>query len=161
MNQLKNLRIVVLVIVVLLILVIVRNSDKNIFKQDVKTAIDAAQNNGNLLSPDQLRQLKSKWLVVNIGVDDLPDSLRIENSIRIPFENLLDKANIKILEGLEGDLILYSSDLATASKAWIILNQLGFKNVFILNSGDKPDELKYKFQPDTTARLELDSIRML
>ncbi|MDP2888552.1 MAG: hypothetical protein Q8P34_06230, partial [Bacteroidota bacterium] len=88
MNLFKNLKIVILVIVVLLILVIVRNSNQNIFKQEVKTALDAAQNNSNLLSPDQLLQLKSKWLVVNIGGDDLPDSLRIENSIRLPFEKL-------------------------------------------------------------------------
>ena len=158
MNLFKNLKIVILVIVVLLILVIVRNSDKNIFKQEVKTALEAAQNNSNLLSPDQLLQLKNKWLVVNIGVDDLPDSLRIENSIRLPFENMLDQSNRKILEEVEGDLILYSSDAATASKAWVILNQLGFKNVFILNINENSEELKYKFQPDTTARLELDSI---
>ena len=158
MNQLKNLKIVILVIVVLLILVIVRNSNQHIFKQEVKTALEAVQNNSNLISPEQLLQLKSKWLVVNIGADNLPDSLRIENSIRLPFENLLDRANRKILEEVEGDLILYSSDEATASKAWIILNQLGFENIFILNLGDKPEELKYKFQPDTTARLEQDSI---
>lgn len=158
MNQLKNLKIVVLILVVLLILIIVRNSNQNIFKQEVKTALEALQNNSNLISPEQLLQLKSKWLVVNIGADNLPDSLRIENSIRLPFENLLDRANRKILEEVEGDLILYSSDEATASKAWIILNQLGFENIFILNLGDNQEVLKYKFQPDTTARLEQDSI---
>jgi hypothetical protein len=158
MNLYKNLKIVILVIVVLLILVIIRNSNQNIFKQEVKTALDAAQNSSNLLSPDQLSQMKSKWLVVNIGLDNLPHSLRIENSIRIPFEKLLDKSNLKILEEVEGDLILYSADAATASKAWVILNQLGLKNVFILNINKNPEELKYKFQPDTTVRLEQDSI---
>ncbi|MDP3431639.1 MAG: hypothetical protein Q8T04_01555, partial [Bacteroidota bacterium] len=102
MNLYKNLKVVILVIVVLLILVIIRNSDQNIFKQEIKTALDTAQNNANLLSPDQLLQLKSKWLVVNIGVDNLPHSLRIENSIRIPFEKLLDKSNLKILQEVEG-----------------------------------------------------------
>lgn len=158
MNLFKNLKIVILVIVVLLILVIIRNSNQNIFKQDVKTGLEAAQNGSNLLSPDQLLQLKSKWLVVNIGVDNLPHSLRVENSIRIPFEKLLDKSNLKILQEVGGDLILYSADVTTASKAWVILNQLGLKNVFILNINKNPEELKYKFQPDTTVRLEQDSI---
>ena len=158
MKLFKKLKIVILVIVVLLILVIARNSDKNIFKQEVKTAIEAGQNNSMLLSPDQLREMKGKWMVVNIGVDELPDSLRIENSIWLPFENLLDQPNRKILEKAEGDLIIYSSDPATASKAMIVLNQLGFKNVFILSTNGNPEELKYKFQPDTTARLEQDSI---
>lgn len=158
MNQLKSLKIVIPVLVVLLILVLVRNSNQSVFKGDVKTAIEAAQNNSNLLSPDQVQELKSRWMVVNLGNSELPDSLHLENSIRLPFVNLLDKANRKILEDFEGNLVLYSADAATASKAWVILNQLGFKKVFILNTGGNPEELKYKFQPDTTVRLEQDSI---
>lgn len=158
MQQFKNLKFVILIVVVLLILVIVRNSDQNLFKKDIKSAIDATQNNSNILSRDQLHQMKGAWMVVNIGNSDLPDSVQVENSMRIPFENLLDQTNRKILEGVNGDLILYSADVATASKAWVILNQMGFKNVFILNTGGNPEELKYKFQPDTTARLEQDSI---
>ena len=158
MQQFKNLKFVILIIVVLLILVIVRNSDQNLFKQDVKRAIEATQNNGNMLSHDQLSQLKGSWMVVNIGNIDLPDSVQVEHSMRIPFENLLNQTNRKILEEVDGDLILYSADVATASKAWVILNQMGFKNIYILNTGGNPEELKYKFQPDTTARLEQDSI---
>ena len=158
MNKLKNLKFILLALAILMILVIVRNSDRNIFRNEVETAILAIQNNSNTLSPDQLHQMKSQWLVVNIGNSDLPDSLRIENSIRIPFANLLDEVNRKILDEMKGDLILYASDAASASKAWIILNQLGFKNVKILATEAIPEKLKYKFQPDTTARLELDSI---
>ena len=160
MQQLKNLKFVIIGIVILLILVIIRISDQNLFKKEVKTAIEAAKNNGNSLSLDQLSQLKSTWMVVNIGNSDLPDSISIhvEHSMKIPFENLLDQTNRKILEGVNGDLILYSADVAAASKAWVILNQMGFKNVFILNISENPEQLKYKFQPDTTARLEQDSI---
>lgn len=158
MDKLKNLKFILLALAILLILVIVRNSDRNIFRSDANAAIDATQNNSNLRSPDQLHQMKSQWLVVNIGNSDLPDSLHIENSIRIPFANLLDEVNRKILNEVKGDLVLYSADVATASKAWVILNQLGFKNVKILATEKIPEKLKYKFQPDTTARLELDSI---
>lgn len=158
MDKLKNLWLVILIVGILLILVIVRNSDSNIFRKDIKTAVEAAQNKSNLLSLEQVRQLKSTWLVLNVGNENLPDSLRVEHSISIPFENLLEEANRKILEEVDGDLILYSSDAATASKAWVILNQLGFTNVFILNTKVGSEELKYKFQPDTTVRLEQDSI---
>ncbi len=158
MQQLKNLKFVILIIVVLLILVIIRNSDRNLFKKDIKSAIEATQNNSNILSPDQLHQLKGPWIVVNIGNSDLPDSIHVEHSMNIPFENLLDQTNREILEGVDGKLILYSADVARSSKAWIILNQMGFKNAFILNSGENQEKIKYKFQPDKTARLEQDSI---
>lgn len=156
MKQFKSLKIVIPILVLLLILVIARNSNPNIFKGDVKTAIEAAQNNGNLRSPGQVGELKSPWLLVNLGTSELPDSLRPENSISLPFENLLDRAKRKILEDFEGELVLYAADAATAAQAWVILNQLGFKKVYILNTGGNPEELKYKFQPDTTVRLEQD-----
>jgi hypothetical protein len=158
MDKLKKLRLVILIVSILLILVIIRNSDSNIFRKDVKTAVDTAKDNRNMISVEQVLQLKSKWLVVNIGNDNLPDSLRFEHSISIPFENLLEEANRKILEEVDGDLILYSSDVAMASKAWVILNQLGYPNVFILKRGVGQEDLKNKFQPDTTVRLEQDSI---
>lgn len=158
MNQLKNLKFIILIIGILLVLVVLRVSDQNLFKKDVKTAIEAARNNSNMISADQLRQQKNPWMVVNIGNSDIPDSIQVEHSMKIPFENLLDQTNRKILKGVDGDLILYSADVATAAKAWVILNQLGYKNVFILNAEENPEELKYKFQPDTTVKLEQDSI---
>jgi type II secretory pathway pseudopilin PulG len=158
MNQLKNLKVILLVIGILLVLVVIRVSNQNLFKKDVKTAIEATRNNNNMISFDQLRQQKNPWMVVNIGDSDIPDSIQFEHSMKIPFENLLDETNRDILKGVDGDLILYSADVATASKAWVILNQLGFKNVFILNAGENPEELKYKFQPDIAAKLEQDSI---
>jgi hypothetical protein len=158
MNQLKSLSIVVLVLGILLILVLVRNCDQNLFKKEVKTAVEAAQSNSITLSPDQLRKRTNPWIVVILGSEDLPDSLHLENSIHLPFKNLLDQPNRKILEEGKSDLILYSNDEAMSAKAWVILNQLGFENLFILNTGENPEVLKYKFQPDTSVRLEQDSI---
>jgi len=155
---LKNLKFILLALAILLILVIVRNSDRNIFRKYVKTTVDVLQNNDHTISPEQVRALKSPWLVINIDSNDIPDSLTFENSIRIPIANILDEVNRKILTEVKGDLILYSNDAGTAARAWIILNQLGFKNVKILATQEFQEVLKYKFQPDTAARLELDTI---
>ncbi len=157
MNQLKNLTIVFAVLGIILILVLVRNSNQNLFKQDVQTAIEATQDNKNLISPDQLKKSGKPFLVINLGSEDMPDFLHFENSIHLPLENLLDQTNRKILEEANGDIIIYSTDVSTAAKAWVILNQLRFKRVFILNSDINSEDLKYKFQPDTSARLEQDS----
>jgi hypothetical protein len=48
--------------------------------------------------------------------------------------------------------------VSTASKAWVILNQLGYQNVVVLSPEENPEQLKYKFQPDTMVRLEQDSM---
>ena len=158
MNQIKNLKIVFLVILVLVVFVIIRNSDQNLFKRDVKTAVEALKSNSNLISWNHLQMFSSPYLIIDLGSGTRPDSLQFQQTIQIPFEKLLDKANRNILDEASGDLVLFSDNIATASKAWVILNQLGYKNLLILTSEDNPEELKYKFQPDTTARLEHDSI---
>ncbi len=158
MRQLKNFKIVILVIVVLLILVIVRNSDQNLFKKDAKIVIEAVQNNSNLITINQIQKLKNPYLVIDLGSESISDSIQFQHSVKIPVENILDKANRKILDKANGTLLLFSNDIATSSKVYVILNQLGYKNVLIITSEENPEKLKYKFQPDTTARLEQDSI---
>jgi len=158
MNLLKNFKIILLVIVVLVILIIIRISDQNVFKEQVKTAVEATRNNGNLITLNKFRELTTPYLVIELGSESKHDSLQFQPSIKIPFEKLLDKANREILDKTEGTLILYSYEITLATKAWIILNQLGYKNMLILTTEENPEALKYKFQPDATAGLEQDSI---
>lgn len=158
MNRIKSLKIIILVIGVLLVLVIVRNSDRNVFKEKAKTAVEAARNNSNLITFNQLKKLTTPYLIIDIGSEPRPDSLQFQHAVKITFSQLLDKANRKVLDEASGELILYADDIATTSRAWVILNQLGYKNLRILIFEDNQEELKYKFQPDTTARLEQDTI---
>lgn len=158
MNQFKNIRIVLLVIVVLLAMVFIRSSNKNLFKEDVKTGLDAAQNGSNLLTNEQLAKLETPYLIINLDQENIPDTIPVKKIIAIRINNLLDESNRKILQEVEGDLILYSSDASKTAKAWMILNQLGFKQVYILSGKPNSEVLNYKFEPDTSAATETDSI---
>ena len=158
MNQIRNLKIVILVIGILLVLVIIRNSDRNIFKEKAKTAVEAARNNNNLITINQLKKLTSPYLIIDISSENRPDSLQFQHAVKIAFSQLLDKANRKVLDEASGELILYADDIATTTRAWVILNQLGYKNLRILTIENSLEELKYKLQPDTTARLEQDTM---
>lgn len=158
MNLLKNLRFVFLFLIIVLVLVLFRSFNPNLFKQDPDKAIEAAQSNSNSITLTQLGSLKTQYLVLNLGSGGKFDSIKMINSINIPIENLLDKTNSKILKESKDDIVLYSTDVSTTAKAWVILNQLGFKKLFILTPEENSEVFKYKFQPDTTARLENDSI---
>jgi hypothetical protein len=158
MKLIKNLSIVILAIGVLLILVIVRYANPHIFKQKVKSVIEATQNNSNIITRDQLSQMTTPYLVIDLGDQTRRDSTVFQHFIKIPFGQLLDKANRKIIQDEPGALLLFSDDPAIASRAWVILNQLGYKDLRILTPDPNHEVLKYKFQPDTTARLEQDSL---
>lgn len=157
MNQFKDLKFVILFLILILVLVLVRSFNPNLFRLDPVKAVEATQNNSNSITLAQLESLQTHYLVINLGSGGKFDSVKIKNSINIPFENLLDKTNSNILKDSKDEIILYSADVSTTAKAWVILNQLGFKKLFILNPEVNTEVFKYKFQPDPTARLD-DSI---
>ena len=154
MNRLKSLGFVLLLLIIILVLVVVRSSNKNLFKQDSKSAIESAQKNSNSISNTQLKKLTTDYLVVVLENPDNFNSTQFKNSINIPFENILEKENRKILRETTAEIILFSEEISTASKAWVILNQLGFNTILILQPEENDDVFKYKFQPDTRAKLE-------
>lgn len=158
MSLLKKLTGILLILMGLLVLVVRRNSDPNVFREPVRKALETTQGNGNLITRDQLKLLSGSYLVIDLRSATSHDTIQFQHRMQIPFEKILDRANRNVLDQTKGNLILYSDDVAIASKAWVILNQLGYKNLLILTSNDNAEELKYKFQPDTTARLEQDSI---
>jgi len=158
MTLLKDLKLVILVVAALLTLVIIRYTNQNVFKERVATAVEITQRNGNLITLHQLKMLQTPYLVIDLTSKSGNDSTIFKHALPIQLENLLDEVNRKAMDEARGAVILFSEDEATVSKAWIILNQLGYKNLLVLSNEVNPEVLKYKFQPDTTARLEKDSI---
>lgn len=151
MGKLSNLKIVLLVLVVVLVLVIVKTVGKDGFKQDAKSAVEAADSNNFMISVNEIENNKTQYLIVDLNESV---SSRFENSLKIPFEELLEESSLKQLKETENKILLVASDISITAKAWVILNQLDIKNVFILSNEDNPEVLKYEFQPDTVARLE-------
>ena len=143
-----------MLLVIILVLVILRSTNVNLFKQEAKTAIELATQGKNILSLENINALTSGFIIINLDSPESYKASQFKNSKNIPFNNLLEKENRGIFENIAGEIILYSDDISTSSKAWVVLNQLGYKNVYILQNKDSNEVLKYKFQPDTTARLE-------
>lgn len=154
MGKMKSLKIVLLVLAVVLVLVIFKTVGKNGFKHDAKSTIVAVNSNNFMISANNLEKNKSEYLIVEL---DESGSQRFENSLKIPFEKLLEETNLQKLKDSKKKIILVSADIPAASKAWVILNQLDFENVFLLSNDKNPEVLKYEFQPDTAARLESNS----
>lgn len=157
MNVIKNLKIVLLILGVVVILVVVKSIGKNRFKHDAKYSIEEIRYNNFTVGLSDFEKNKSDYLLVNLKTESNPEQVKSENSIDIPFEKLLDEPSIQKLRESDKKLLLFSDDNSSAEKAWIILDQMDFKNVFVLVTQENPEVLKYEFQPDTMARLESDS----
>jgi hypothetical protein len=146
MKKLKELKIVLVILLVVLVLVIVKTTGKNCFKEDAKNAIEAVTGNNFLISLNDFKVSENQFLVVDLNKSG---SIQFENSLIIPFEKLLEESTIQKVKETKGKILLVSDDNSQTAKAWVILNQMGIKNVFVLANDDNPEVLKYEFQSDT------------
>ncbi|KJF44469.1 hypothetical protein [Draconibacterium sediminis] len=144
----KNITWILGVLLVLVVLVLVRTFNPNLFKRNVSEALTTTAE--ITVSVQELNDLPNSFSIVELDAEQQ----RFPNSMVIPFDQLLEKENKEKLAVLDGKILLYSADIATSSKAWVILNQLEFDGIYILSDEENPEALKYKFQPDTTIRLE-------
>lgn len=151
MKKLKELKIVLVILLIVLVLVIVKTTGKNRFKNDAKDAVEAVAGNNYLVSINDFKSAQNQFLVVDLNETD---SIQFENSIKISFEKLLEESHIQKIKETQGKILLVSAKNSQTAKAWVILNQMGIKNVFILSNDENPEVLKYEFQPDTRAGLE-------
>ena len=131
----------------LLVLILIRTFNTNLFKRPAIDAITAAEN--NTVTVSQIQSDSEPRIIVELDEKDQ----RFNESWSVPFSELLEKANQEKLKSAQGNIYLHSSQAETSAKAWVILNQLGYDNVFILTD-EQPEVLKYKFRPDTTAQPE-------
>jgi len=128
MEKLKGLKVVLLVLLVVFILVMVKITSKNGFKQDAREAIVAVESNNFQVAGEELKGIENQYLIVDLTKTG---STRFENSVKIPFEKLLEESSLEKFKATENKILLVSDDISVAVKAWVILNQLDFKNVFI------------------------------
>ena len=96
MKQLKSLLSVFIILLIILVFVFARTSNKNLFKQDSKNAIEEAKNANNIISSSGLENLSTPYVIVNLGSSEISKTIQSKNTISIPFENLLNKSNQKI-----------------------------------------------------------------
>jgi hypothetical protein len=146
MEKLKGLKIVLLILLVVVALVIVRSTGKNRFKQNVQQTIEAVESNDFSVSLTDYKASENQYFVVELTESG---SAQFENSVKVHFEKLLEETTLEKLKATENKILLVSNDNSVAVKAWVILNQLGFKNVYVLSGDENNEVLKYEFKPDT------------
>jgi len=151
MGKLKDLKIVLFILLIVLVLVIAKTTGKNRFKIDAKNAIEVISSNNFSVSLTGFRAAENQFLVVGLNESG---SIQFDNSLKVPFEKLIDETLIQKLKDTEKRILLVSEDNSLAIKSWVILNQLGFKNIFVLSDAENAEVLKYKFQPGTSAGMK-------
>ena len=168
MKIFNNLKYIILLAVIVLSFVIVRNSRKNYFTVTAEEAYELSLNSKFLLRPNDLINKVDNFTLVDLRDQEYFNKSHFSNAISIPFYQLGSKLNYKFFKN-QSAVLLYSDNISESVKARLILNQLGFMEIYVLDISKEiielgelkqgsnyssNEDLKYKFQPDSTIKLE-------
>lgn len=154
MELIKKYKIVILILLPVVVLVILRMSGTNSFKPDAARWAEPSFSGANVITTEKAATLTEKILVINFDSEQksFPGGSEI---VEVTSDSAIGKDLIKRIKGFEGVILIYSSDISEAAAVWMILSQMGMKNIMVLTDDKDNEALKYKFRPDSLAQPEL------
>ncbi len=154
MNLIKKYKSVLAVVFTVLVLIVVRLLSPGHFKIDAKRLAEPSVLRSNLITVDQAGSLPGEKLIINLSLESGTPGMAKVNTINISPDSLLSKDNLNTIKNHEGPVLIYSSETAVSARVWMVLSQLGYRNIFILSNNANNEILNYKFRPDTIIQPE-------
>lgn len=132
MKYLKQYRFSLILFLVIVALVLLRSFSPAGFRYDAARWAEASTDGSNMLTIDQVSALEGEVMLLNLGSEaELPGVLEARR-VSLDPEAVTDKENLKTIRKHRGPVILYSANGSVSSRVWMILSEMGIKNVFIL-----------------------------
>jgi hypothetical protein len=148
MRFIKKYKIILAVIVPVMLLVIVRSLDSNQFKPDAVKWAEPSMARANLINSEKFTSLSGEKLL--IVLDGASHSIQGDvKLISITSESLLQKENIKLIKKNDGPILLLAPENSSAASIWMIMSQMGIKDIYISEESGGSEEFKHEFRPDT------------
>jgi hypothetical protein len=155
MEILNKYKTVIIIVITVLILVIIRSINPNHFKPDAERWAKPTISRTNTVTAGQIEQLSGKKLIVNLDGEKNEIEKMGFASITVNPDSLIISKNIEIIRKHDGPVLLVSSESAISARMWMILSQMGCKNIYILTESNDYEVFKNKFRPDSIVSPEL------
>ena len=149
MNRIRQYLIIILIVIPIAILVVARTASRDHFKNDARKLAESSFSHSNIMTWKQFDADNSGILIINLG--DQSDQMKKHqaNRANIPVKELLGEESQKILRKHKGRILLYSGEPAISARAWMLLSELGYRNVYILLDEADNEVMKHTFSPDS------------
>ena len=149
MELIKKYRAVIVVVLIILVLILIRSTGINHFKNDSKKWAEPSVKQSNIITVGKAGLLPGKILIINLDKSEEPAPDIPGEFQNIHADSLLRKDHISFNLKHDGPVLLLSSDRGLSARIWMLLSQMGRRNMFILSDSENNEVLKYKFRPDT------------
>jgi hypothetical protein len=155
MNLIIKYKLVIAIVLPILILVIIRELGTNHFKGDAKRWAEPSVMRSNTLSGEQIITLPGEKLLINLGEESTGINEMAKDALNIPADSILSKNYLNTIRKHDGPVVLFSSEPSVSARIWMVLSQMGNKNIYILTNDANNEVFKSKFRPDTIISPEL------
>lgn len=152
MNRIRQFSIIILVVIPVAILVMIRMFSTDHFRPNALKLTEPSFSHANLMTWEQGASLTSEKLIVDLSDNDGLRSNQQKGLVHIPVRSLLVKANLKIIRMHKGPVLLYSVEPGISARAWMILSQMGYRQVYILTGDTDNEVMKYQFKPEPSGQ---------
>jgi hypothetical protein len=149
MELIKKNKVVIAIFLILLVLILIRSSGLNHFKNDAKKWAEPSLKQSNRITLDRAGSLTGKNLIINLDKDVSGIRELTSDAQNIPADSVLSKKHVTTIMKHDGPVLLFSSEPGLSARIWMILSQMGCRNIYILTNNADNEVFKYKFQPDT------------
>ena len=155
MKFINRYKVVIAVVLPVLILVLIRSFGANHFKSDPKKWAEPSVMRTNIITPEQAGILSGNKLFINLDNKGNAIDEMTNQSQNIPPDSILNKKYLNTIKKHKGPVLLNSSVTAVSARIWMILSQMGCRDIFILTNDSDNEVFKNKFRTDTLVGPEI------
>jgi hypothetical protein len=145
----KNL-VVIIIVLILLVLILFRSTGLNHFKTDAKSHAEASILKSNILTPEKFKSLEGDKLLLNLDINSNIDMTT--EAFNVSPDSILIKSHLNNIMKHDGPVVVWSSEPALSARIWMLLSQMGRKNIYILTNSSDDEILQFKFQSDSLSQ---------
>ena len=132
MKFIKQYWLVLPLFLLVVILVLIRTFSQKNFRYDAVKWAEPSAIGSNILTEDQIATLSGEILLISLGNEASIDRQFQGNTMNINPESILEKTNLMRIRKNNGPVILYSGDNSVSARVWMVLSEMGMKNIYIL-----------------------------
>ncbi|MFZ0473599.1 MAG: hypothetical protein WAL94_13370 [Bacteroidales bacterium] len=119
-----------------IILVLIRTYSHN-FRYDAARWAGPSALRSNIVTADQIRTMGSDMLLVVLGNEAPRIELPKDKILILNPESILEKTNLSLISKNRGPVVLYSDDNSVSARVWMVLSEMGIKNILIIQDTSK------------------------
>jgi len=133
MKFLKQNWLILTILALVISLVLIRSFSRDSFRYDAVRWAASSADGTNLISPDQIALAGEQVLLISLGnMAEIPVQFK-ERSVMIPPGSILEKENMRMIRRNIGPVILWSDNASVSARVWMVLSEMGIKNLYILS----------------------------